>query len=128
MTLREQIKAADDLPRRPVACPRWQCTLFVRMLNGLERDAYERSLPNEDEPHRNILAMIRLVIRAACDAEGQAIFEEDDESWLLEKSSDTLVNLFEAAAQLNALGKEHQESLKKNSVSLERDALLTASP
>ena len=65
MLTREQILGSDDLKRQTVAVPEWGGDVFVRMLTGGERDAFEVSAVDVSacaKPAINAAAMIRAVL------------------------------------------------------------------
>ena len=116
---RDQILAAED--NKPVAVPvkDWGGDVYVRSMSAVERDAYEadQAARNKDGGEKagmhNFRA--RLVVRVACDEQGNRLFNDDDAAALGEKSSGPVALIFDAAAKLNGLTPKDVEELEKNS-------------
>lgn len=122
MSLSEQIKQSKDLPREPVPTPEWPDVdgkLFVKKLNGLERVQYDASLePIQEHPEgqRRFESVVKFVIAATVDEQGEPVFADDDFDWLLEeKDPDALVRIFNAGAALNKMREQDREEIAKNS-------------
>lgn len=118
MLTRDQILAADDLKRQAVAVPEWGGDVYVRMLTGGERDAFEVSAELKDR--KNIRA--KLLSLTVCDEAGVRLFTDADILALTGKSAAALERLFEAAMKLNRIGAKDVEELEKNSESGPRAA------
>lgn len=98
--MREEIFAVEFPKPIPVPTPEWPALdgkLFVRALSAAERDAYEASL--SDGRLENWRA--KLVVFAACDAEGRRIFEDGDVERVGRCPATLVARLFEAANRLS---------------------------
>ena len=106
---REQILGAVDLPTVDVDVPEWGGTVRVRMMTGVERDAFEAAtITRHGKKIEQNLANIRARLVALCvvDEKGGRLFSEADAEALGKKSAAALNRVFAAAQQLNALTEE----------------------
>ena len=117
----EAILASADLPTEAVEVPEWGGTVYVRTMNGTDRDAFEASMIDTKKPAdgtkptgnlRNIRA--RLCVLTACDENGKRLFRDDQADALGAKSSKALDRIFEVAQRLNGLGAKDVEALQGN--------------
>lgn len=117
MSLRDEILAADDLPREPLVVKEWGKTVWVRTLSGTERDAFEASNVRQKgkatEFHRANLRA-RLAVLVVCDADGKRLFSDEDATALGRKSGAALDRIFDLANRLNRLSEQTQEDAEKN--------------
>jgi hypothetical protein len=119
MNLKEQILAANDRPApEPVDVPEWGTKVFIRVMAGAERDAFEtenfRMNGKSVEINREN-TRARLLVRCLCDETGNRIFADSDAAQLGEKSAAVLDPLFDRAQRLNKLTKKDIDELTKNS-------------
>jgi hypothetical protein len=105
------ILEAEDLPRREVHVPEWGGSVFIRMMTGSERDAFEER--QIKAPYRDLRA--RLAAAVCCDEAGNLLFGENDLPALCKKSGRALDRVFSAASRHNGLTSADIEELKKNS-------------
>lgn len=126
------ILAANDLAERVwVPTPEWGAGndgagVYVRVMSGTERDAWERSI--EDDATRYDHARARLVTLSACDADGNLLFTAKDIDWLSQKNGVVLTRIATAASKLNKLGREDLEVLEGNSGAAPGGASSCSSP
>lgn len=119
MSLRDEILAANDLGREPIELPEWtSAKLFVRVMPGEERDAFEASTvkrrgKNVEQNLSNLRA--RLAVRVLVDEGGNRIFKDEDADALGMKSGAALEKVFSVACRLNRLRNEDVEELVGNS-------------
>lgn len=121
---RDEILAADDLPRELVDVPEWGGAVYVRTLTGEERDAFEAATVQSrgkrvDLNLRNIRA--RLVALAVVDEDGRRLFTDGDVAALGKKSAQALNTLFGVAQRLSGLTEADVEEMAKNSGSGQSD-------
>jgi hypothetical protein len=107
--LRDQILAADDLPRKEVKIPEWKTTVWVRTLTAGERDRFEGRQARD--PYTDVRA--RLAVLCLVDESGANIFSEQDIPALSQKCSKALDRIFAISVQLNGISKQDLEELKK---------------
>jgi hypothetical protein len=115
---REEIFGANDFTIKKIPVPEWGGNVYIRNLNGKERDAFEASCITTNGTKREVNTInmrARLVARSICDAEGAALFTEADVNALGEKSAAALDRIFAAAQELSGLGAQDVENLAKNS-------------
>lgn len=96
----KNILALDDLPRREVYIPEWKDSVFVRALNGAERDHLERML-TEDKTSRAGIAVLCCV-----DDTGARLFTDKDVDALSRKNGQALERIVSAALDFNAMTEE----------------------
>lgn len=128
---REEIQKAEDRGigiMRKVPTERWgDGFVWVRMLSGRERDAYEESL-RVDGKADLVNARARFAVLVVADDEGKPLLTEDDAGWLGDKCSLYLDRIFEIGGSLNGLYKRDLEELVKNLESSPSDDSGTSSP
>ena len=114
---RDDILGADDLPMELVEAPEWGGTVWVRTLNGAERDAFGVScIAKEGQKKGQELLGVRarLVTLTACDGKGKRLFTHADEDKVGKKSGTVLARVFDAAAKLNGISEDDVEELAGN--------------
>lgn len=114
---RDAILQADDLPRELVAMPEWGGSVYVRGLNGSERDRLEASLTTQkgkdpQELYRDFSA--RLVAMCVVDEAGKSLLQEGDVPLLGRKSAVTLRRIVEVAQRLSGVSEADVKELTKN--------------
>ena len=120
MTLlsKEQILKAEDIKKELVSVPEWGGDVYVRMLTGAQRDAYEASMINQRSKSRemNLVNLrARLCVLCIVDADGKRLFDDTEIVKLGNKSASALDKVFTAAQKLNGISAEDIEELAKNS-------------
>ena len=72
---KDQILAAEDLGKELVSVPEWGGHVYVKVMNGAERDAWEASIVGATGSQRNLQNIrARLVALTACDGGGLRLF------------------------------------------------------
>lgn len=114
MLTRDQILAADDLPREQVDVPEWGGSVLVGALTGTERDAFEQSLLMADGKVN--LQNMRARLAACCliDEAGQRLFSLHDVEALGRKNAKALERVTKVAQRLNRMGDAQLEELTGN--------------
>lgn len=110
---REQILAPRPLPREEVDVPELGGTVFVRVMTGIERDAYEARLRKNPET-RAENAHGRLLVYCLCDPEGKLLFDPDDADALGQQQWQGLERATIVALRLNMMNDEAIEIVKGN--------------
>lgn len=100
MLSRNSILTANDLPKEKVDVPEWGGHLYVRALNGVERDQVERMAVSDTVSKAAIVAMV------AVDENGEQLFTNDDIPALEKKNGTALLRIVNAAFTLNFLSDE----------------------
>jgi hypothetical protein len=117
---KEEILAADDLPKVEVKVPEWGAgkVALLRMMTSGERDAWEiasgaaAGIDKIGSAMQN--ARARLVAFTLCDESGNLLFTEAEVEALGKKSQVVLNRLADAAFKLNKLGAKSVEDTIKN--------------
>lgn len=122
---REAILGQADRVVEAVDVPEWGGVVYVRSLTGAERDQFEASIVQRNGKDtrtnlRNLRA--RLVVLAACDADGQPIFKAEDAAALGAKNAAPLDRLFAAAQRLSGLRDNDVQEMAENFESIPGDA------
>lgn len=115
MTLtREQILSAKDRESELVEVPEWGGSVYVTVMSGHARDAWEAALV--DAKGQPVLEDMSAKLVAACltDQKGKALFTTADVAALAEKSSAALHRVVSVARRLNRLGTVGLEDAKGN--------------
>lgn len=118
---RDQIMSSvrTQLKSEPVAVPAWGGTVHVRELSAADLDAFEASFAEErqkavdkGETYRpNVRG--RMLVACVCDAQGQPIFLQGDESIVGGMAAHELEGLVTVADRLNRFTKVHRQILEK---------------
>ena len=107
------ILKADDCKIESVDVPEWGGTLYLRVMKGTERDAFEAETYKDGKTDlKNFRS--KLLVKTICDEKGSRIFSDDDAVLLGEKSAAVLDKLFDRVMTLNRFKKEDVDALVKN--------------
>ena len=121
----------EDITKEWVDIPEWDGGLYIKVLSGAERDAFEEGMFKSNDMGnftRNLENMrARLIAFAAVDKDNNPIFDSTlkydiqgklygDIASLGQKSSIVLDRMYTVAQKLNKLRKEDVEDLTKNSL------------
>lgn len=104
---RESILAAKDLSLVEVETPEWVGSVWVRGLTAHERTELEKSRSDVGDQR------LALVVLCSCDQEGKRLFTLEDVEALGEKNWEPVQRIFEKALELNGMGRQAVEKLKK---------------
>lgn len=85
---------------------------YVRVMTGRASDKFSALIENKGTP--NSLIMATLIRYAACDSSGELLFNDDDVEKLRDARLPELKRVFDAAMEVNAVGKNEVEGLEKN--------------
>lgn len=108
---RDDILRAEDSGLREVPVPEWGSTVWIRTLTGRERDRWELDLEaaGKDNARASLCALV------ICDEKGKSLFTAQDAAALGQKNAAALDRIFEAARELNLIGRDYQEATEKKS-------------
>jgi hypothetical protein len=127
MLTRETILGIRDITRELVAVPEWGGDVWVQVMSGTDRDAWEvESLAGREVRLVNMRA--KLAVRCIVDVDGNRLFTNGDVEALGKKNWRALERIVTVAQRLNHLGDEEMEKLKGNSVPSLGDVPSSASP
>jgi len=115
MSIREQILATDDIPKKLVEVPEWGMSIEVRGMTGADRTAILENAVNPTTGVVDLKIMYPdIVIASAHDPEtGEKIFSPEDRDLLMAKSATALDRLAEAGMQVGGLSKESSDDAGK---------------
>ena len=111
---RDDILQAKDIKIELVSTPGWGGDVYVKGLNGAERDKFEGSLVNMRGKSKEInMTNIRakLASMSICDENGKREFNENDVQALSQKSAAELQRVFVVAQRLSGISDEDVEEL-----------------
>lgn len=89
-------------------------SLFVRVMSGRVREAYENTASREANEKANTIRA-RLVVATLCDADGKRVFRDVDVDEVAEFDWDELDRVFDVARDLNGLSAKAREEIRGNS-------------
>lgn len=116
---RDQILSANDLPEmKKVSVPEWGGEVFVKVMTGRERDAFEKA--HLDTKGSDVRA--RMVAATVCDETGKPLFSLNDVNALAAKSWIALNRVVEASSEINQVSEAAIADLEKNSSESPSDA------
>ncbi len=133
MLTKDQILSASDLPTEEVQVPEWGGSVFVRTMNGTERDAFEQDIiaarardaeqneasdgvPNAAKSNSELVNIrARLAVKTVVDAQGNRLFTDNDAAALGKKSGKALDRIFDVAQRLSGIGEKDVKELEGNS-------------
>lgn len=108
--------AVEDKPLRPVECPEWGGTIWIKTLSATELDAYQASClrfgrDGKRSPDlRNVRA--KLVVACACYEDGRSFFTDPEAvAKLGGKSARVVDRLYAVADELNKTSESEIEKL-----------------
>jgi len=106
----KSILAAKDTSKIEVVnVPEWGGDVYVRVMTGAERDAWEIDAVKD----KNIRASLAFI--CLCDSEGKRLFSSsEDRKALSLKSASALDKVFDVARKLNCLSDKDKEVIEKN--------------
>lgn len=115
MSLKEKIRAADDIKKQIVKIPEWGAKIEVRTMMGAERailfgkTADEGGQPNFQELYPE------MIIACCFDPKtGERLFSKEDIPWLMEKSCTAMERLATVASELSGITEKAVEGAEKN--------------
>lgn len=109
---REQILTSQDLKKTRVPVPEWGGDVFVRMMTGTERDAFEEMIFKANGSNVGVRA--KLAALTIIDENGQRLFTDEDVDTLGAKSAAALDRVFTEAQRLNGFTEQDIQDLEKN--------------
>lgn len=120
---RDQILGTKDLPVEEVQVPEWGGSVFVRGMNGTERDAFELSIVDQKQKGKVNLENVRAKLCALviCDEEGNRIFSDRDVQALAKKSASALSRVFEMAMKLSGMTNNEVKEISETFLSAPKD-------
>ena len=114
MLSKDTILASVDLPMELVSVPEWGGDIYVRTLNGTERDAFEQSMVGKKNSTNLDNVRARFAVLTICDEAGNRLFTANDATALGKKSAAALDRVFAVAQRLNGFSSEDADELAKN--------------
>lgn len=119
MALSKEAILSAKSPAREIHVPEWGGSVLVKCLSGTEREAWERWL-NEAQSQQGtkfvLYGRAGLLVRCLVDESGARLFSDDDMAVLsnADGSGPALDRLFDAAIEINRIGKHEIDELAKN--------------
>lgn len=117
MLTADQILKADDLAElKKVDVPEWGDFVYVRKMNGMERDRWELMASKAVDKPSTANIRASLCAMTICDDKGKRLFTDNQISNLGSKSAVALDRVFSVAKDLNRLSDDDLDELEKNSL------------
>lgn len=128
---REDILNANDIEVKDVQVPEWGGKVYVKPLNGAERDKYEKEAlawQQGTEEQAKLSIRAKLVAYSVVDPETkEPLFNTGDIEILSKKNSKPLDRVFQAAQRMNGLTKKDIEELVENFIKTDSDTSSSSS-
>lgn len=122
MDLREFIlKVEDTKELTKLHIPEWDCDIWIKIMTGAERDAWEISCSDKKGNTRGNFRA-RLAAKVICDEQGNLLFKDNDVNALSQKSASALGRIFNLATDKNEISEDDIEELEKNSESDQQES------
>ena len=112
---KQDILTVQDCKVVEVNVPEWGGSVFVKVMSGKQRDAWEEFVvAHKDKDGKINTAGLRsmLVATCVCDEFGNALFTDEDIPDIEKKNASVLQRIFDEAAKLNGLTGESAEAIK----------------
>ncbi len=129
-SIRDAIKAANDLQTELVTVPEWDDVVVeVRSMSAAVRVRTLKAARAFDPDTDAVALYPRLAIECCYDPEtGEKLFDAEDEEWLAEKSVKALERLATVAMKVSSLGDDAVEVGKDSSSPTPTSDTSTSSP
>jgi hypothetical protein len=114
MLTKAEILATPDLPSEEVNVPEWGGTVYVKAMNGTERDCWEQAMIDAKKEGKKLNVRAELAVRVVCDQQNVRLFADEDADTLGTKSGKALDRVFDVAQRLCGFGTKDMEELEKN--------------
>lgn len=112
---RESIFASDDTGFESIEVPEWGGTLYVRGLNGLEREEMENHFLKGDDSSVDITGQkVKMLIACVVDKDRNQIFKPNDAGKINKKSGVVIDKIFGVCCRLSGLTDAAIEEIKGN--------------
>lgn len=105
------INAAADIKVEKLAVPEWKTDVYLKVLSGTERDAFEAAY--SDQKMNNF--RVRFLVLTLCDWAGERLFDDEQVTILGKRSALVINRLFEASWKLNMLSQEAADAAGESS-------------
>ncbi len=111
---RDEILAVQDIQIELVSVPEWGGEVYIKGMNGLERDAFEASIVQTKGKNTKVnMENVRgkLAAQTLCDEAGFRLFTDMDIKELGKKSASALQRVFAVAQRLSGIGDDDVKEL-----------------
>jgi hypothetical protein len=115
---KDSILSFKGKPLTPVETPEWGGTVYLRVMRGSERDAFEAEtykLNGKSLELNRVNARARLLVKTLCDEQGNRLFTDADATQLGEQPADVLDRVYTVALRVNGFTSADVADLAKNS-------------
>lgn len=116
------ISAASDIKTEKVNVPEWKTDVYLKVLTGTERDAFEASYGSQE---RLANFRVRFLVLTLCDQDGNRLYDDSQIDLLGKRSSLVLNRLFEHSWKINMLSAEAADEAGESSGGGQKNASTT---
>jgi len=116
LTAEKILKSQDIHEPEKVDVPEWGDHVYVRVMNGIERDRFELMVSKGMDKPSTANIRAALCVMTICDQSGKRLFTDNQAAHLGAKNSVALDRIFDVAQKINKLKQEDMDELEKNSV------------
>ena len=119
MLTKEEILNVEDLPTREISISEWKNGVIrMKSLSGKDRDEFETAVQQHSKGNSIDLRGLKVLLLSLTivDEKNELMFTKEDLEALNSKSAKILNHLFEVAQEMNGIGEEAVEELRKNSL------------
>ena len=113
---KDAILGMDDLPRQKVRVEEWDDDVYVRTLDGEQRQEFKELAAQHEKGEVSEIDMVALLVAATVtDEAGGLLFTPEDAPALRKKNANALITIGNVALSLNAMTGDDLEELQGNS-------------
>ena len=115
-SLKERIKAADDIQSEVVHVPEWDLDVEVRGMDGRGRAEYMATAYDDEGKPIHGETLVGIVVATCYDPEsGERLFDASDKEWLAGKSGAALNQLGLVGMRLSGITAAEKDDIKNDS-------------
>lgn len=105
------INAAADIKVEKIAVPEWNTDVYLKVLSGTERDAFEAAYT--DQRMNNF--RVRFLVLTLCDDGGERLFDDSQIEVLGKRAAKVISRLFEESWKFNMMSPDAADTAGESS-------------
>ena len=115
MSLRDKIISADDISKKQIEIPEWECSIEIRTMTAKQRADILNEVTDDSGKLDHSKLGPFMIIASCFDPEtGELIFTKDDVEMIMSKASGPVEKLMSEAMTLSGFGKDAVKEAEKN--------------